>query len=211
MKRLFKHIILCLMVCLGMMLFSCSPSANDHDGLGNNKNYSQSKGTPNLENDSLSVKYIKAFEQRAIQKLQDLKDYFEILSDSKIDSTFKNQAKVMASELFASEYNTITFSLDENQENPSLKVDTFFTTIQNKTYGKLSLEIHNISVINKIRKLNDSEYEGAIKFSLFVLTKQKTLKMDLQSEIIVKKVEKKFGAESKQVWEVFLGDIFQIP
>jgi hypothetical protein len=218
MKSWMKNIVLHLMVYVGIVLIACGPSMSEKENgkfTGEDSTLSQKKRI-DMESDFLSDKNKKAFEQRAIQKLEDLKDYFEILSNSKIDSAFRNQAIAMALALFASNENTISLNLFENNEIPVQKVGSFFISLQNDGNGLLSFEIHDVTVVNRIKQLNDSEYEGAIKFKLFVLTKQENSekvnhKMDMQCKIIAKKIQKEFGKESKQVWEVFLGDIFQIP
>jgi hypothetical protein len=213
MKQHIKYIGMFLTVVMVIFIVSCGPS--DREANGHDSTSDQFIEILNLQNDSLTFKNIKAFEQRAIQKLQDLKDYFEILSDSTIEQTFKKQALDMARGLFASGDNTITFKLLENQEITALKVDSFFISLQNDKYGVLTLQIYNVSVTNSIKKLDDAEYKGAIKFRLFVFEKQvntKTLlnKTNMQCDIIAKKVKKKFGNETKQVWEVFLGNIYQV-
>ena len=158
---------------------------------------------------------MKAFEKRAIQKLEDLKDYFEILSNSKIDTTFKNQAIVMASELFSTKENTITINLDESKESTPQKASSFFNSLQNGNLAMLSFQIHDIYMIKNIKHLNENEYKGAIKFMLSVTSNNKEIQIppkivEMQCDIIAKKVRKQFGKESKQVWEVFLGNIFEI-
>jgi len=213
MKQHIKYIGMFLTMIMVIFIFSCGPS--DRETNGHDSTSDQFIEILNLQNDSLTFKNIKAFEQRAIQKLQDLKDYFEILSDSTIEKAFKKQALDMVRGLFASGDNTITFKLRENQEITALKVDTFFTSLQNDNYGVLTLQIYNVSVTNTIKKLDDAEYKGAIRFRLFVFEKQgktKALlnKTNMQCDIIAKKVKKKFGNETKQVWEVFLGNIYQV-
>lgn len=199
----------CLIISMMILMFSCSPSSNNNNE--QNENNNSLKETTNLEEDSLTAANIKVFEQRSIQKLQDLKDYFEIISDPHIDTIFINQATEMAKALFSSKDKSIEFPIFESQENQIQKVDSFFSSLKNSTNGKLSLEIRNISVLNNIEQLGDSEYGGSIKFRLFISNKQKTYKIDMQCNIIVKRVQKTFGKESKQVWEVFLGDILKVP
>jgi hypothetical protein len=213
MKQHIKYIGMFLASVMVIVIVSCGPTdreANGHDSASD-----QFIEILNLQNDSLTVRNIKAFEQRAIQKLQDLKDYFEILSDSTIEDTFKKQALDMVRGLFASGDNTITFKLRENQEIKALKVDTFFISLQNDKYGVLTLQFYNVSITNTIKKLDESEYKGVIRFRLFVFEKQgktKALlnKANMQCDIIAKKVKKKFGNETKQIWEVFLGNIYQV-
>jgi len=217
MNSWIKYLDFCLMVCIILLSASCGPSGNDKNLEDSLKNLSsESLQIVDLGNDFLSDKNIKAFEQRALQKLEDLKDYFDILSSSKVDKAFKNQALDMAMELFDNRENTITFNLVENEEKSVQKVDSFFTSLQNGSLGMYSFEIHDIYLINKIKPLDDAEYKGGIKFCLYVKTiENKTPvlsnKIDLQCDIIAKKVLKNFGKESRQVWEVFLGDIYQIP
>jgi hypothetical protein len=203
-------------VCITLHLTFCSPSGNDGKSENMDANPLLSIEITNLEEDSLSYKHIKAFEERAMQKLQDLKDYFEIISDSDIEPTFKNQALGMVENLFSSNNNTITLNLDEKQKNIPQDVDSFFVSLKKGSFGILSLQINNISVINNITRLNGPEYKGAIKFRLFIFEKQgnKTnlrTKTNMQCDIIAKKVQKTFGKEKKMVWEVFLGDIYQVP
>jgi len=210
-----KHMGLCMAACIGLFLISCAEAVDENEEMDyiENERITSLKGMTSLEEDSLSINNIKAFEQRAIQKLEDLKDYFEIMSDFTIDKEFKNQAIVMARKLFAEDENTITFPLYKDQENIAQKTGTFFTLLQNDTYGILSIDIFDISVIKNIKQLNDEEYRGVIKFRLLIKTKQDNLNnnIPMQCEIIAKKVQKKFGIETKQVWEVFLGNIFQVP
>ena len=203
-----------LVILLFTSVISCGPSGSKNDGHDSINKYSLQD--INLELDSLSIRNIDAFEQRAIQKLQDLRDYFEILSDSTIETEFKNQALIMAEDLFANQDNSITFKFDENNDSTSENVNTFFNSMQNGTFGMLSFEIHDISLIQNIQKLNDMEYRGAVNFRLIITTRQKNepsrkSRMRMQCEIIAKKIQKQFGKESKLVWEVFLGNIYPIP
>lgn len=166
----------------------------------------------NMSDSVLTEDNFKAFEQRAIQKLEDLADYLKILSDTTVDIAFKEQARDMALKLFISPDNKMNIRIDNNIENSVQTAGTLFKSIETGSYGLYSFDIIDASVNQKLEPSGVFEYKGSIFFKLLIF-KPKAATSPIQNpyntqcEIKVKKVQKEFGAESKLVWEVYLGNI----
>jgi hypothetical protein len=218
MNYLKKYISLSLMVVMGGILLSCGSSVGkkemEEEKMVNSLADSIAKPQNlnfNMSDSVLAEDNFKAFEQRAVQKLEDLADYLKILSDTTVDIAFKEQARDMALKLFISPDNKMNIRIDNN-ENSVQTAGTLFKSIETGSYGLYSFDIINASVNQKLEPSGDFEYKGSIFFKLLIFkpkagTSSIQNPYNMQCEIKVKKVQKEFGSESKLVWEVYLGNI----
>lgn len=150
--------------------------------------------------DYVSEDLLDALEVRAQQKLLDFADYVTLIGNSTIDSTFRQQAQEQAHHLFIHPETTVRL------EKEALSLKDFFSAIQ-QGEESLNYTVKNVEVAQPLQQESDQKYTGSLTFfqpatiELSEVTYQRVVK------IWVKKVDKQFGSEQKQVWEVFLGNI----
>ena len=161
-----------------------------------------------FQSDSLSDVNLRAFENRAIQKLHDVMDLIEILSDSMQENTFRIQAKAMLLENFENpDKNLISLIL------PDIKpfrftVSQFADTLLNNGFLPLKFKIQESTVKRPLASVGKDRYQGTIFFQVEPTTNFKTLyPKDVMVNVALKKITKDFGDSSQDVWEVFLGDV----
>lgn len=161
-----------------------------------------------FQSDSLSETNLRAFENRAIQKLHDVMDLIEILSEPKNEGTFRIQAKTMLLENFENpDKNQISLILPDIKPF-KYSVAQFADTLLNNRFLPLKLKILESSVKQPLTLVDKNKYQGVIYFQMEPTANFKTLyPKDVIVNIVLKKVTKDFGGSSQEVWEVFLGDV----
>ncbi len=160
-----------------------------------------------FENETLSESNLTAFEQRAIQKINDAVGYFEIISDKNFDPYFKEQAKTMVYQFFEYRNTSLSFNKEE------ISLENLVERLEQSEYGKLIIKVKHVKVKKPVQKDNN-RYKGQIEFIQIISAIQgqnKTLldSCSIQMNIVVKKVDKKFGETSKMIWEALLGSSYE--
>jgi hypothetical protein len=150
--------------------------------------------------DYLSADRLDALEVRAQQKLLDFADYVTLVSNPSIDSTFRQQAQEQARQLFIHPQTLIVW------EEEKLTLDSFLDRVE-QGEGSQQYIIRNIEVTQPLRQESAQQYAGLLTFSQPANADMPEVTYQRVAEIWVKKVDKQFGDEQKQVWEVFLGTI----
>jgi hypothetical protein len=161
-----------------------------------------------FQSDSLSEANLRAFDNRAIQKLHDVIDLIEILSEPKNEIAFRLQAKTMLLENFENpEENKISLIL------PDIKpfhysLEQFSDSLMNNKFVTLKLKVMQTRVHRALVKSEDEYFRGTLFLQLEPSFNHKTLyPKELSVEIILKKAKKDFGESTQEVWEVFLGNM----
>jgi hypothetical protein len=165
-----------------------------------------------FESDDLSKKSLRAFEAKAEQKLVDLVDYLHIYDDKAMDESFKDQAQQMILDLFISDSVVINSALSNDNNEKILLLKDFLHAGSSPGYTSEEIMIDSIQVVKPFRRTDEFYYTGSLKFSRRVMncTSSDTVVSEparMEAEIFVSKVKKLFGADTLQVWGVFLGDI----
>ena len=160
--------------------------------------------------DYLSPDRLAALEVRAQQKLIDFADYVTLIGNPTIDSTFRQQAKEQAHQLFIHPQTLVAW------EEENLVLESFLHKMEQRSDNQLYI-IQNIEVVQPlkqdsarqepIRRDSAQQYSGLLTFSQLLATEGQETAYPRKVEIWVKKVDKKFGNEQKKVWEGFLGSI----
>lgn len=165
-----------------------------------------------FESDDLSKKSLKAFEVKAKQKLVDFSDYLGICSDKQMDESFKNQARQMILDLFISDSIRVNGLLINEKEENNIPINKFLNS--DFGYGNNSMDFvfDSIEVEKPLRRTDEFNYVGNLNFSrrVKVYSPSDTLctgPAKMEVEILASKVKKIFGADTLQVWGVFLGNI----
>jgi len=150
--------------------------------------------------DYLSADRLDALEVRAQQKLLDFADYVTLISDPDIDSTFRQQAQEQARQLFIHPQTLIA------REEEKLNLDSFLDKVE-QGEGSQQYIVQNIKITQPLQQESAQQYSGTLSFSQPANVEMPEVTYQRVAEIWVKKVDKQFGDEQKQVWEVFLGTI----
>lgn len=155
--------------------------------------------------DYLSPDRLDALEVRAQQKLLDFADYVTLIGNPAIDSTFRQQAQEQARQLFIHPQTLITW------EEEKLTLDSLLIKVEQGA-GSQQYIIQNIEITQPLRQEfarqeSTQQYSGTLTFSQPANAEMPEVTYQRVAEIWVKKVDKQFGDEQKQVWEVFLGTI----
>jgi hypothetical protein len=135
----------------------------------------------------VSQEELRGFEQRAIQKLHDFGDYLQIIADKQLDDKLRKEAIKQAEGIFADSNCQIT--IDTNPIPLALYLQKVYT-------GKVKVLYisEEISVATPLTYDSDG-YSGILQLHNGLTYSMKLLK-----------VEKKFGDEVKEVWDVRLCD-----
>jgi hypothetical protein len=164
-----------------------------------------------FESDTLAGASLQAFEASAKIKLADFSDYLAILSDPSVAGAFREQAGKMVRGLFISENSVLRF------ENPGREGKITVSVRQLLTPGREAADMpgkiitDSIRVIRPLQREGTSMYAGLLGYSFsFAGEKPGTdLRRTLAGgtvDYLVIRHEKKFGADSLVIWEVFLGN-----
>jgi hypothetical protein len=161
--------------------------------------------------DTLSQNDLIAFEMSAIQKLTDLSDYLNIVSDTTLDFRLRRQGYEMILDLFIpGRYDFKNLSLVCPDWEPK------FNDSSDSTSFMQGLPCHIIPSDIYIRehffRQNDTTYAGAMSFSLSgPLPDKAQIEGDLSRlytiEIYLIRSIKSFGSQRLNVWDTYLGNI----
>lgn len=160
----------------------------------------------------LSDSHLRAFEQRAKEKILDFADYTSIYSNKEYDESFRKQARRMMLNLFVDNNVKISALFTDSLRVNNYTLPNFLDEIYTAEYNALGLSIGKIEIVEPLQLQENTTYEGSVKFSLqlYGITLSDTVLINSgvgYFEIIANRVDKKFGTDSLQVWEVFLGDL----
>ncbi|HAQ18646.1 MAG TPA: hypothetical protein DCR40_05340 [Prolixibacteraceae bacterium] len=163
-----------------------------------------------FESDELTEKSLNAFEIKAKQKLVDLSDYLVIYTAKTIDESFRTQARQMIRDLFASENVRLNGLLLNESDRKGFLINDFLN--KKSGYNSIDLKFYSIRISESLHRINEMNYAGRLRFSRFLKaeTSTDTLIIEpakMEVEIFVSKVNKAFGNDTLQIWNVSLGNI----
>ena len=165
-----------------------------------------------FESEDLTKATLQAFEMKATEKLVDFSDYINLYADHAMDDTLKNQVGEMISELFVSGDVTIKMMLSPETNEKGMKLSEFLMTDFTPDYDSIDFHVSSIEVLKPLRSKDDLCYSGILGFSLAINGFSSSVvnfkqTEALKIEMMVIKVEKTFGADTLNVWKVFLGNM----
>jgi len=185
---------------------SCASVSNEEVGF-RKANIPSDAGAPivvQFTGDNLTAPHLRAFEQRAIEKLQDFSDYLRIISDRSYSEEFRSAAILQAQDMF----------IDHSQirlieEKEPAKVNRFLMETARDTSAQYHV-FRNIAVKDSLRYESEILYEGSLVFQYGVAEQGDTIwnERDRIAEFYLMKTQKNFGSLEKMIWEVFLGNIY---
>lgn len=173
-------------------------------------NYQQLQNT--LTNEQQSAYDLTGFEGRAVQKLEDLAGYIEIISNKEYDLTLRKHALSLAAKLFYDGQITVRNSDKQLSSLNILELSEYLNSVLKTGYAKIVVEITNHEYVENLTQSKSDSYSGKL---IFEQTNRYYKNKDIpekttekkEVDIILIKTEKAFGKKKKSVWNVFLGDI----
>jgi hypothetical protein len=152
------------------------------------------------------------YEQKALDKTQDLKKYLALLTDKRVDWVEANKAIDQAVDLFVSEEAIVETSSINNQTVTRFKIRDYLKRIKLIQYDKVEIEWANVHYVSKLRKGPDGNYYGTITFEQTFrgYIENKLVYGDVTRknvEVILKTYNRNVEGKSVPTWDVFLSQI----
>lgn len=210
--RRFLFIFVAALAYLALSSRSCGGPDED-DAVSGEIELSKVQIIDEFEVDVLSGYTLHAFEAKAGQKLVDLADYLGIYCDHSLDTSFKAQTRQMIQDLFISDTVCINSFLAQAKGSTILTLTEWLDACPDKNYLSADFLFDSIEVVNPLHRIGPFDYHGTLKFSRLITTcsysdTAVSERSVMQVEMAVSKVSKSFGADTLQVWGVFLGNIW---
>ncbi len=204
-----------LIVPAYLMLSSKSCDSDREHNAGMHK--AETEQTKETIREEFETKYLtdqtlRAFELKAKQKLVDFGDYLSIYYNKNLDKALKDQAGQMITGLFASDKTVIKSFFTEKNSSRGYPLTEFLKHDFMPAYSSVNVLIDLISIETPLQRTGNDLFRGTLTFrrSLEAFSLADTLIISgetFKADIIVQKVNKSFGADTLQVWGVFLGNI----
>jgi hypothetical protein len=167
------------------------------------------------ESETLSDQSLRAYEVKAKQKLVDFADYLSIYYDKSLDQAMKDQARLMIADLFPSEDIILSPIIKGGKMAGKFTLGELLSEDYLPEYPSTKILIDSMAVCEPLKYAGESVYTGAITFYYRVksVSGNDTLvseKVKMETEILAKRINKSFGADTLKVWSVFLGNISMV-
>ena len=162
-----------------------------------------------LTAEELSEANLRAFERRAVQKLRDLAARIRILSDPERDEALRERAREQVLKLFVRADVPISGFPSRNASADSNTAEGLLSALKKDPEGPVRLRIEGADCA-PFQRTEEGIYRSRVSFRMvrtFPDQKQNRREAELEAELLLKKVEKRFGTESQQVWECLLGRV----
>lgn len=154
---------------------------------------------------------MNAFEERAVEKIQDFGEYIMVYTRKDYDTVFRSQAGRMIFDLFIDNNAVINIDLNKGRSE-NLTLTGFLEQLDSCDYNELLVSSQDFVLDSPLVFSEDGLYKGEVTYSNKIIGIKSGDSLLIHSttnrvEIIVKKVNKKFGNRSSLIWKVFLGNI----
>ena len=210
--RKFIYIIAAILCYITLSSKSCS-EGKQNDNLSQEEKLIHEKADirNEFESEFIPGKSLHAFETKAKQKLTDLSDYLNILCDSSVDNSFKEQSRSMAINLFVSDTITICNSLTSESNVRKMPIQKFI--MSNPLIGSRKIILDSIRVTEPLHITSNHQYKGRLRFTRRMnnLSAKDSISVHsdtFQADFFVSKIKKSFGTDTLKVWNLSLGSIY---
>lgn len=165
-----------------------------------------------FEREHLQQKNLDAFACRAKQKVKDFVDYVNLIANQDYDLELRKHAAEMTKKMFVNQQVVIKTHWFSGKHLKGYNLETFIKILEDLEGTKLSITVEDFKMIEALTP-DKKEYKGILvaKQILSLENSGKLQKVspykDLEVEIILKQIPKKFGKQEQKIWELFLGNI----
>ncbi len=152
-----------------------------------------------------------AYELAAIQKLGDLADYMNVLGDRSLDQAFREKAGEMTLGLFASGDATVWEGSGQEGEQKALTVNKMVQEGHRNESLLSGVRFDSVMVLKPLQQSGHGQYRGSLagyrRVAIHTGTDTVQEIQPVEVEVLVNRIEKVFGPDTLDVWEVFLGNL----
>ena len=165
-----------------------------------------------FEVDYLSEGSKYAAEVSAIQKLQDLSDYLEIYSDVSLDAVFRAKAGELIRKMYVSENAILTFGIMNDKPGSHPTLGEFMDQGVGMEILHAEMAFDSLTVRDPLQRAGKELYRGTLRAYqrsiIYTLTDTISSKAELINiEFFASRIEKNFGNDTLNIWNVALGDM----
>lgn len=164
-----------------------------------------------FETEYLTEASLYAFETTAKQKLADLFDYIQIMTDTSLDMSFRIKAGEMINNTFKFESVIVQLFEYDKKSAKELTVNLLVSMGLENKLPIFPFSIDSISIYKPLQRIDNSTYFGILRFSQNLTdssnSDQLIKSIKRFSDFYVVKENKVFGTDSLNVWNVRLGEI----
>ncbi|MBP7168006.1 MAG: hypothetical protein KBB64_10100 [Bacteroidia bacterium] len=145
-------------------------------------------------------------------KVEQLKNFIDIISNKSTSTTEATQAIELAVGLFDSEERTVTVSSLTTSTSKNRKVRVYFNRLKQLPYTEVKVEWANFQYTSKFKKGNDGKYYGYVTFEQRFTGYIDGIpvyqdKIERNLTIVISKYQKIVNGNLVDEWDVFLGDM----
>jgi len=149
---------------------------------------------------NLSSQQVGVFQQRAEQKIKDFVEIISLIQNTKYPQEVREKALKKALKSFVNE-NVKVKNLPISPQNQTIK-EYLSQLLNQENVTEISLQ--KVSILKPFSKMYNGDYNATYSLSL----KYGTQKMaNIEVNTLLKRTQKTFGTEKKEVWEVMLNGI----
>ncbi|MPS71746.1 MAG: hypothetical protein E2590_01195 [Chryseobacterium sp.] len=153
---------------------------------------SQSVDSKNSISNNFNKQQISAYQNGSLEKFEQFAEYFNLIQETQ-DSELKEQLKQNVFSLF---------------ENPETEIIDFFASNEKITVRQFLNKYQNSNQIIKVISMkSDVSIFQNFWINIYQIIDNSGEIITLKQTIIFQKQEKKFGKNSKEVWEIKLGTL----
>lgn len=175
-----------------------------------NRNEDKSLSSANLK--ILTNDEKQDYQEKSIDRVQDFKNYLNVIGDKKRSTGEKNEAIKNALRLFISG-STIEVTSKNRPGSRRIPVETYLRNLSNLNYSSVSIEYVNLKFVSEFTQSTDGNYYGLVSGEQTFMgfgsngkpaysdVVNKSYKVKLES------YEKFVNGEEKLNWKILLGDI----
>jgi hypothetical protein len=154
----------------------------------------------------------KDYQQKALEKTNELSGYLRLLCDKSVNYDQANKAIDQACNLFVSENAVVELSTLSQNGIQRFKIRDYFKRLKLLKYSRVDIQWAHIQYVSKLRKAPDGTYRGIITvdqtFTGFIENKVVYSDMTRKNiEVVLKTYSVSEEGKSQTRWDVLLSDI----
>ena len=199
---------------LFVLVVICAPSCGDEQAVNREEaivNETRNQIRTEFELDYLTEATLFAYETAARQKITDLIDYFNVLTDSSLDISFREKAGDMVKRTFLSEKTSLQLFPQKSKPMQGINVGQLITEgLENKLTFQ-GFRCDAIRIHKSLQRTGNKTYSGTFLISLNFekpnQPRQMLNSIEREVDFYALKQEKVFGKDTLNIWTVKLGAI----
>lgn len=198
-----------------MLLIIGAPSCMDEEEMARQEQAALEEVREDIRNEFeteyLTEASLYAYETTAKQKLTDLFDYIQIMTDTSLDMSFRIKASEMIKSTFISENITVAVIGENKDASNEKKVSHLIRKGLKNKLPDLYYSVDSIQIFEPLHRIDNNTYSGILWF-LQSFTEPASAKRGITSikrftHFYVLKEDKVFGTDSLKIWNIRLGQI----